>query len=182
MDDVGIERFYSPNFDTLLIRVEEKTAENAPFSTQRVNDLRVYIGDSLNHGTPTGSLTDAKRYANPRWTDGQDPVALGEVVWPPDDPADWDTAHDHFTLVRNWIVNTNYTSHVQVTGTADEPSAILRVNTHTTDPNATAFTQQEIGLHTFGNSSTNVYFDDFAVQLAGLSNSNNRGYRSPIQE
>jgi prepilin-type N-terminal cleavage/methylation domain-containing protein len=182
IDDVSMERLYAPNFDTLLVRLQEKTADTNPFNTQRVNDIRVYIGDTTTHGTPDGDLTDAQRHSNLRWTQGGDPVALGEVVWPQEDPADWDVDHDHFTLVQNWIVNTNYTSNVQVTGTEDEPSAILRLNINTTNPDASYFNQQEVSLHTFGNSSTSVYFDDFAVQLAGMASSSSRGYRSPIQE
>ncbi len=182
IDDVSIEKLYYPSFDTLLVRLEEKTAEENPFNGQRVNDLRVYLGTTTSRGTPDGAPTNALRAGNPRWTDGGDPVALSEVVWPPADPADWDAAHDRYTLIRNWVLNTNYTSNISLTGTTDEPSAILRLNTHTTDPNADSFTRQEIGLHTFGNSSTSVYFDDFAIQMAGTTTSGSRGYRAPIQE
>ena len=184
IDDVAVEKIYAPNFDTMLVRVQEKTADANPFSGQRVNDLRIYLGDTIEHPTPDGNLTDAQRHANPRWT-GSNPVADGQVVWPPDDPADWDTAHDHFTLVRNWVINSTYVGNIKpgLTDVNDpEYGGVLRLNIHTTNPNASVFSQQEIGLHTFGATSTSVYFDDFAVQLAGATSSNNRGYRSPIQE
>ena len=55
-------------WSTLLLRIAESTAVSAPFSGSDVNDIRIYVGDTAQHGTPTGSPLDTLRYANLRWS------------------------------------------------------------------------------------------------------------------
>jgi hypothetical protein len=165
IDDVVIEGQH-PDWDTLLVRMEEKDATADPFNGQRVNDIRVYVGTTAGHdeSNADGSPLDTRRYGNPRWNAHPVPE---EIHWPPDEVADWAQTDDFFTLIQDWILNGTEPS-IQLTGTVDEPNAILRMNTYTTPPSGT-FTQEEIGLHTFGDSSTDVYFDDFAIQLEVFS-------------
>ncbi|GAG04278.1 unnamed protein product, partial [marine sediment metagenome] len=107
-----------------------------------------------------------ERYANLR----------GEVHWPPDELADWAAANDYFTLVQWDEVNDGVT----LISSVDEPNAIIQDATLTT-PTSGPLVQPELGLHTFGKGSTNVYFDDFAVQ-ADVGTSSNTGFVRTIQE
>jgi len=177
IDDVVIEENL-PDWDTIVVRMEENIAESAPFTGERVNNIKVYVGDLSSHdeGNADGSPLDAKRYGNPRWNN---PPAEGEIHWPPDEVADWAAENDYFTLVQDWVVNGTETS-IALTGTVDEPNAILRMNTFTT-PDSGTFTQEEIGLHTFGSTSTSVYFDDFAIKLPGAAGGGS-GFSPPIQQ
>ncbi len=140
---------------TILVRVEEKVAETGSFVGQRVNDIRVYFGDTEAHGTANADPLDTDRLADPR----------NQVHWPPADVADTDATNDHFTLVQ-W--NAEVDPSVERLGTGSEQDAIIRSNTLTT-PSSGSFTQEEIALHTWGWSSTNTYFEDFALRLHGDS-------------
>ena len=132
----------------------------------RDNFIRAYYGNSSGYGSPdTSPLTDEKK-ANLR----------NSVNWPPDETTDWTVANDYFTLVQWDAVNTGVT----MIGSLDEPNAIIRDNT-LTSPTSGSLAQPELGLHTFGKGSTNVYFDDFAVQ-ADVGTSGNTGFVRTIQE
>jgi len=175
IDDVSIEGSH-PEWDTIVVRMEENVAESDPFNGQRVNNIKVYVGatSGYDQGNADGSPLDAKRHGNPRWNY---PPAEGEIHWPPDTVAEWAAANDYFTLIRGWVINGAEPS-IALTGTVDEPNATLRMNTFTT-PFSGTFTQEEIGLHTFGETSTSVYFDDFAIKLPGAGGS---GFSPPIQQ
>ncbi len=155
------------DWPTLLVRVEEKIAESGRFAGERVNDIRVYIGDTDPHGIANDNPLDNKRLANPR----------NQIDWPPDGVDDTSADNDYFTLVQ-WDANVD--GSVDRLGTGKELNAIIRSDA-LTSPAAGEFTQAELGLHTWGWSSTDVYFDDFAIQLEG-SAGGSMGFLSPIQE
>jgi len=115
----------------------------------RDNYIRAYYGDTTGCGTPNDDPVDYEKHASPR----------GEVHWPPDDVKNWSAVNDYITLVQWDALNTG----VVLVSSANEPDAIIRTDTLTTP---TPFEEQrpELGLHTFGDGSTNVFFDDFAIQ------------------
>jgi len=179
IDDVSILGSH-PEWDTIMVRIEEHIAEADPFAGQRVNDMKVYIGSTagLDAAGADGSPLDAKRHGNPRWSN---PPGSGEIYWPPRTSASWAPENDHFTLIQDWFIHTAEPS-IALTGTMDEPNAILRMNSFTT-PQSGTFSQEEIGLHTFGRtreSGAPVYFDDFAIRLPGGPGSSE--FLPPIQQ
>ena len=88
---------------------------------------------------------------------------------------------DHFTLIQNWKINPSFSNTVWLTGTSEEPNSIVRTTEYTTH-NLSDFTQNEIGLHTFGDGMTNsVYFDDFAIQMVGATTGGTQGFSYPLQ-
>ena len=127
----------------------------------------MFIGDVSPHGTAGTDPLDNNRKANPR----------GSVNWPPDDVADTDSTNDYYTLVQ-W--NSSIDSSVDRLGTGNELNTIIRSNALTT-PLSGSFTQDEVALHTWGWTSTSVFFDDFAIQLAATSGGS-EGFMNPIQE
>lgn len=174
------------DWSTLLLRLEEKLADSGPFNGQYVNDIKIYIGDTDTHGTPTGTPLDALTYENKRWSN---PPAAGDINWPPD--AGWSTAlnssKDHFTLIQGWVVNPALSSTVTLenglspTGTIEEPNSIVRT-TNLTTHSLTTFAQQEIGLQTAAAGMNNLtYFDDFGVQMEGGGTGGDYGFTSPLQ-
>ena len=166
IDDVTVTT-QSVEWPTLLLRIGEKEADSGRFSGQKVNDIQVFIGDVNAHGTPGTNPLDTNRKANPR----------DQVSWPPDDVADTDATNDSFTLVQ-WDANVD--SSVDRMGTGSELNTIIRSNSLTT-PSSGSFAQDEIALHTWGWDSEGIYFDDFAIQIAG-SSSSGIGFLNPIQE
>jgi len=61
-------------------------------------------------------------------------------------------------------VNSSVTSVASVSS-SDEPDAILRSSeSELLTSSSDTFGDTELGLHTFGDGATNVFFDDFAIQ------------------
>ena len=166
IDDVTVFEART-DWPTILVRVEEKIAETGTFSGQRVNDIRVYFGNTDAHGSANADPLDTNRLANPR----------AQIHWPPADVTDTDSTNDYFTLVQ-WNADTD--TSVERLGAGSEQDAIIRSNTLTTPPSG-PFIQAEIALHTWGWSSENTYFDDFAVRLPGDSASV-AGFLPAVQE
>ena len=137
--------------DDEVIRVlgSETTAKATGYN-ERDNYIMAYYGDIHGYGTPNYTPLDNEKHGNPR----------GELHWPPDEVDDTEPDNDYFTLVQ-WDANID--PSVERLGTGLQENAIIRTDAITTtdSPN---FGQPEIGLHTFGYSSTNVYFDDFGLQ------------------
>ncbi len=183
LDILTADTPYIKDWSTLLLRLEEKSANTTPFNGQYVNDIKIYVGDTSLHGTPTGSPLDGLRYKNERWSN---PPATDDVQWPPD--TGWSSnlaenlSRDHFTLVTGWVVNPALSSSFSLTGTGEEPNSTIRTNTFTTNSLST-FTQQEIGLQTAGPAAmeNNTYFDDFAVQMEGGATGSQNGFTIPLQ-
>jgi prepilin-type N-terminal cleavage/methylation domain-containing protein len=166
IDDVSVSE-ERVDWPTLMVRLEERVPSSGRFAGQKVNDIRVFIGDTGAHGTANDDPLDNNRLANPR----------DQVNWPPDGVDETAADNDYFTLVQ-W--NANLDGSVDRLGSGKELNAIIRSNSLTT-PSSGSFTLAELGLHTWGWSSTDVSFDDFAVQLEG-SAGGSTGFLIPIQE
>ena len=137
------------------------------------NYIRVYYGNTSNLGTANANPLDNNRLGDARLTTG------GAVTWPVDDVANWAAANDAFTLVQ-WNDNLNLTTgNALRMGTGTEAKAIIRTNA-LPSPSSGTFTQPEIGLDTWGNSSTSVYFDDFGLQA--LAPGQTQGFLPAIQQ
>jgi hypothetical protein len=156
---------------------------------KRANYIRAYYANPSDCGTPNDAPLDDNKHGNPRNTD----PANVNFYWPPDeitqddDTWNWTAADDYFRLIQ-WDV-------VRVTGEVpvgdevdtlkrissdDEPGAIIEsTESDLFTPDSGPFVQAEIGLHTFGNYSTTVYFDDFALQTEIFSTG---GFLPAIQE
>jgi hypothetical protein len=126
-------------------------------SRQKDNYIRVYYGNTAGIGTANSSPLGNNRSGDAR-------LATGDVTWPVDDVADWAVANDNLTLVP-WDNNLNLGAGDARLGTGSELNAIYRTNA-LPSPASGTFTQPEIGLDTWGNSSTSVYFDDFGLQAS----------------
>jgi prepilin-type N-terminal cleavage/methylation domain-containing protein len=136
------------------------------------NYIRVYYGNTSNLGTANANPLDNNRLANARL------APSGEVTWPKDDVADWAAANDYFTLVQ-WDNTLNLDAGDTRLGTGSELNAIIRTNALTT-PSSGTFAQVELGLDTWGATSTSVYFDDFGLQTAAPGQT--QGFLPAIQQ
>jgi hypothetical protein len=138
----------------------------------RANYIRAYYGDINGYGTPNNDPFDNEKHGNPR-----DPA---NVNWPPDEVEDWSADNDYFTLIQWDGLNTAIVSSVASIESLDEPDAIIRSTEPVLfTPFSGIFDRTELGLHTFGHGSLNVYFDDFALQTKVISIS---GFLPAIQE
>ncbi|MCD6139267.1 MAG: hypothetical protein J7J91_12005, partial [Deltaproteobacteria bacterium] len=156
------------NGETLLVIGSSATATVQGYR-DRDNYIKAYYGDLSGYGTANANPLDYSKCGNPR----------GEVHWPPDEVEDWAPDNDYFTLIQWDAINTSVGS-VALIPSLSEPNAIIRTNAITT-PSSGTFDWPELGLHTFGTSSTNVYFDDFAIQ-AEVPISPEPIHLPPIQE
>jgi hypothetical protein len=139
-----------------LIVIGSMTSATVTDFIDRANYIRAYYGDTSAYGMPDGSLLDDQRDANLR---------NGDIHWPPDEVEDWSADNDYFTLVQWDDVNTSGVPTVKEINSLDEPYAIIQSDENELlTPTSGIFDQPEIGLHTFGTSSTRVYFDDFGLQ------------------
>jgi len=173
---------YLKDWSTLVVRVEEKIAPaGTTFAGQRVNDIRVYYADTDAHGTSNDVPDDDFRKAYQR---NQNPR-----LWPVDDIGDWTADTDNSTLVK-WDGVANGAA---LLATLDnENGAIVRIaddagHTFNTvwDPNVWPTGRPEAGLHAFGNTITNFYFEDVAVRFPSSGSGvgvMTPGFQTPIQE
>jgi hypothetical protein len=167
--------------DDLLVYGQARARAEAvpPDPWTKTNFIRVYYGDTSAHGTPSDCPTDNGLLANPQVTES------GRAAhWPVDDVSDWAAGNDYLTLVQWDAVNDDddldpKPVHLGGSGTKEE-NAIIRTNTLLT-PDSGDFDRPEIALHTFGNTSNKVYFDDFAIQVEAISGSRT-GSLPPIQQ
>ena len=141
-------------------------------SRQKDNYIRVYYGNTGSMGTANANPLDNNRRSNPRIS------TAVQLNWPVDDVADWAATNDALTLVQ-WNSNINSAAGAVRLGTGSEPNAIIRTNALTT-PSSGTFTRPEIGLDTWGSSSTNIYFDDFGLQTAAPGQT--QGFLPAIQQ
>ncbi|MEI7636486.1 MAG: type II secretion system protein [Syntrophus sp. (in: bacteria)] len=159
-------------------------------SRQKDNYIRVYYGSQL--AIPTGTTGNAYPLGNIRLANTR-LAAGGAVPWPVDNvagpvvvpvnPTLWAANNDYFTLVQ-WNTTSgqnqlNAGNGEAILGTGSELNAIVRLNAlHS--PSSGTFTQPEVGLDTWGNSSTSVYYDDFGIQTA--SPAQTQGFLPAIQQ
>jgi prepilin-type N-terminal cleavage/methylation domain-containing protein len=139
------------SWETLLVNGENRATSTGYIS--RHSYIRVYYGDTSAHGTASTDPLDDDRLANER----------GEVNWPPSEVNQWTAETDHLTLVQ-W--NSNVDGSIDLYSTATEPNGIIRTDDFGS-PTSGSFTDVEVGLHTFGNTSDKIYFDDFAIRTIG---------------
>ena len=139
--------------------------------TARNNYIKVFYGDVNGYGTANNDPFDMERLPNFR----------NELHWPPDEIADWSAARDFFTLVQ-WDEINSAVATVSIVPSENEPNVIIRSDESvlfTPDSGILSYTRPELGLHTFGHGSPNIYFDDFGIQVEIASGS---GFLTPIQE
>jgi len=139
--------------------------------TARNNYIKTFYGDVTGNGTANNDPFDIERLANLR----------NEVHWPPDEIQDWSAPTDFFTLVQ-WDEINSAVPTVSIVPSENESNAIIRSDESvlfTPDSGILSYTRPELGLHTFGIGSTNVYFDDFGILVEIASGA---GFLTPIQE
>jgi len=132
----------------------------------RYNYIKVFYSDIDGYGIPNTDPFDAERRENSRNT----------VHWPPDEIQDWSAERDYFTLVQWDGLNS-----VDLVESTDEPGVIV-LGTESilfTPVSGLPLIRPELGLHTFGSNSTDVYFDDFGLLVEIAPGS---GFLTPIQE
>jgi len=154
-------------FDTelsLLVNGLAVATYDGSFSAQD-NYIRVFYGDTSGYGTSGNDYLDYDKLGNPR----------NEANWPPDEVGDWSSDTDYFTLVQ-WddknsaVTSADFIPSLDKDGILQIPKAIIRSNESVLlSPTSGSFEKPELGLHTFGNTSNQVYFDDFAVQTEVVS-------------
>jgi len=135
--------------------------------TARNNYIKVFYSDVTGYGTANNDPFDIERLGNSR----------NEINWPPDEIQDWSADRDFFTLVQWDGVNS-----VDIIESIDEPGVIVlgtESSLFTPDSGILSYARPELGLHTFGHGSTNVYFDDFGLLVEIAAGS---GFLTPIQE
>jgi hypothetical protein len=145
----------------------------------RANYIRAYYGDVSGYGTPNADPFDNDKHGNPR-----NPA---NVNWTPDEVDDWSADNDYFTLIQWDGINTsimqtddNTQRSVRFIQSLDEPGAVIRSTEPVLfTPSSGVFNRPELGLHTLGHGSLNVYFDDFALQTEIYSTG---GFLPYIQE
>jgi hypothetical protein len=150
---------------------------------RKANVIQLFYANA--NGFGEGDTDPMNRITRPYGRLGIDPD-LTELRWPPeldgtgnwtDQDGNWTAAEDYFRLVQWDDVN-----DANVTGLTAIPffetvnglvdSAIIQSHYHQSDTDTlqtpdfpAIFEEPELGLHTFGDGSENVFFDDFGIKL-----------------
>ncbi len=140
---------------SLLVAGEDR-ATAVPDFRLKDNYIRVYYSSKEDVGTPNNNPLDDIRKGISRCNSDD-----CNVIWPPENPGDTTSESDYYTLVQ-W--NDDFDSSVTRLGTESQMNGVIRTDAHTTPASGT-FSNTELGLHTYGGYSTNVYFDDFAIKM-----------------
>jgi hypothetical protein len=143
------------NGEVLLVLGQDRANVNAVNGFRsKDNFIKVYYGDPGANGAANSTPLDQNREA----------IGAEVVRWPPDEVEDTAPLNDYFTLVQWDAYNTAVFSSNPILGSGMELNAILRTD-HYVTPAAGSYTNtRELGLHTFGDGSENIYFDNFAIQ------------------
>jgi hypothetical protein len=134
---------------------------------RKVNFIKAYYGRAQSSGTLT---FEGIEYGNDNRFDavmiGKSRLTTGDPSWPPDDDDNWTATEDYFRLIEWDAINTAVTNLSFVSWQVDGEThnqAIIR--SHQPELQ-TDLTQTELlGLYAFGDGATNVYFDDFGLQI-----------------
>ena len=137
------------------------------YSGQRTNIIRIFFG------TPNTGVCDASGDDSPFNNVLQCyPRGTSPLLWPPDltntGELDWPNTEDYFRLIQWDGINSSASNLSSLV----EPNAIV-VHHHNNlqTPSSGGFGDRpEIGLHALGLGATNVYFDDFGLQLTTQTN------------
>ncbi|MFC1515993.1 choice-of-anchor J domain-containing protein [Thermodesulfobacteriota bacterium] len=157
--------------EALTVLGSSATATATGF-TSRGNYIKAYYGNTSDCGTPNDCALDQNKHGYPRGDD---------LNWPPEDLDDWAAANDDYTLVQ-WDEVNAAVSTVDVIPSLDEPNALIEsTESILFTPTATSLetTRSELGLHTFGKGSLNIFFDDFGLQAGVISSD---GFFPAVQE
>ena len=139
--------------------------------SSRTNYIRVYYGDVDDHLPADAVPTNNLRKENDRVTGGQ------TINWPVSDVSAWSEGNDYMTLVQWDAVN----SGVTLLGTGSEESAVIDDDDRLSPEIGEVFDRSEIAIHTSGDSSTSIAFDDFAIQVE-IGTGEGEGFLPPIQQ
>jgi hypothetical protein len=86
------------------------------------------------------------------------PLDPAQLEWPPDEGASWTAEKDFYQLIQ-WDEINSAVATIDIVDAIDEPRTLIRSSEPALmNPGST------LGLHTFGNGSLNIYFDDFGYQ------------------
>lgn len=135
---------------------------SVPVSGWRAKDnyIWAFYGDTDTQGTPDDVALNQDRGKNLR---------SGDLNWPPASIDDWSSSTDHFTLVQwNSALNTAHDPSLTLMGTGKELNGIIRTNLYVTASSPETYNTDdhpELGLHAFGDTAIDVYFDDFAFYI-----------------
>lgn len=162
---------------------DAKVASWDETNDRKANVIQVFYANA--NGFGEGDTDPLNRITRPYGRLNIDPD-LTDLQWPPeldgtgnwsDRDGNWTAAEDYFRLVQWDAVN-----DATVTGLTAIPfleatnglidSAIIQSHYHQSDSDTlqtpdfpAIFENPELGLHTFGDGSENVFFDDFGVEL-----------------
>lgn len=137
--------------------------------SSRSNFIKAFYAEAVDNGTPSADYLDHQKQG----------LARNQVKWPPDPVSNWSAESDFFTLIQ-WDQLNPMIATAESLPSESEPKAIIRSwEPDLLTPENSTFSQPELGLHTLGNGSKNVYFDDFAVKATVASDPI---YLPPVQE
>ena len=135
----------------------------------RNNFIKVFYGEAADSGTPNAEYLDHQKQG----------IARNQVKWPSDPVINWSAESDFFTLVQWDQINPDIATAENLPS-KNEPKAIIRSwEPDLLTPSNSTFSQPELGLHSMGNGSKNVYFDDFALKATVAADPI---YLPPLQE
>ncbi|MBC2713333.1 MAG: immune inhibitor A [Desulfosarcina sp.] len=112
--------------------------------------IKAFFGTETGCGTPNTDPLDGEKHPNP--------IDPAEWNWPPDEGDPWTVDKDHFQLIQ-WDAINGAVGTVDIVSSIDEPDTLIR-----SSEAALMGIGSTLGLHTFGNGSLNIYFDDFGYQ------------------
>ena len=137
--------------------------------SSRSNFIKAFYAEAADNGTPNADYLDHQKQG----------LARNQIKWPPDPVSNWSAESDFFTLIQ-WDQINPIIATAENLPSKSEPKAIIRSwEPDLLTPSNSTFSQPELGLHTLGNGSKNVYFDDFAVKATVASDPI---YLPPLQE
>jgi len=177
-----LNKLSGPVFQSGPLSVAGVPVANCTGYNARDNYIKVFYGYAVGNGANNDPFDDLKRdnmRSEPylHWP----PEELEGVLWPLGPMGD-PNAYDYYTLVK-WheVVDPLVVPSVEIVPSKYEPNVIIRSNEGvllTPDSYLSAL-RPELGLHTFGSNSTDVYFDDFGLLVEIAAGT---GFMTPIQE
>ena len=178
-----------------------RTADNNEYRSKDIW-FRLFVADPDDQAiSPILSASDTDpwdpKVAN---TINRKALSRGTVLWPADDilsngQTQITAANDYWTLVKWQYMTPNYTictgfisdtNTVTGLGENDQYYDTLRLGYVNESPSSGSFPSATafpiVGLHAYGQYTTNAYFDDFAVRLPGYRSSAAQGFSQSFQQ
>jgi|GEM_PF-4385959 len=116
------------------------------------NYIKAFYGLTTGQAAGNTNPFDQIRLPNPR------PAPQGQLNWLPEEGEDYTADDDYFTIVQWQAVD----PAALLMGQGNELNAIIRTDTHVS-PDSGSFTDNELGLHTWGYNAE-IFFDDFGIK------------------